>query len=164
MSRHGAVVKPGHGCVHEWLLRSDPQYMRLHVLARDGGVCAGCGTNTIALADAIRVLGRADMRFWSRPDSIAAGAVEALGYRVHDIHRLSLWEADHIVPVVEGGGECGLDGMRTLCVVCHRRESAALATYRADRRRTEAALVEAVAVDAPDDVIVRLAVQLVGRV
>jgi 5-methylcytosine-specific restriction endonuclease McrA len=25
------------------------------------------------------------------------------------------WEADHIVPVSEGGGLCGLDGYRTLC-------------------------------------------------
>jgi 5-methylcytosine-specific restriction enzyme A len=28
---------------------------------------------------------------------------------------------DHVVPVVEGGGECGLDGLRTLCVPCHRK-------------------------------------------
>ncbi len=25
------------------------------------------------------------------------------------------WEVDHVVPVVEGGGECGLDNLRTLC-------------------------------------------------
>ena len=25
------------------------------------------------------------------------------------------WEADHIIPVSEGGGLCGLDGYRTLC-------------------------------------------------
>lgn len=29
------------------------------------------------------------------------------------------WDADHIVPVVEGGGECGLDNYRTLCRPCH---------------------------------------------
>lgn len=31
------------------------------------------------------------------------------------------WEVDHIVPVVEGGGECGMDNLRTLCVPCHRQ-------------------------------------------
>lgn len=31
-----------------------------------------------------------------------------------------LWEMDHIVPVVEGGGSCGLDNLRTLCVPCHK--------------------------------------------
>jgi 5-methylcytosine-specific restriction enzyme A len=34
-----------------------------------------------------------------------------------------LWEADHIVPVAEGGGECSLDNMRTLCIPCHQTET-----------------------------------------
>jgi 5-methylcytosine-specific restriction endonuclease McrA len=41
------------------------------------------------------------------------------------IHR-SLWEADHIIPVIEGGGECDLDSIRTLCLRCHRKATAAL--------------------------------------
>ena len=49
--------------------------------------------------------------------------------------RSSGWEADHIVPVVEGGGSCGLENIRTLCIPCHRRETAALAGRRAARRR-----------------------------
>jgi hypothetical protein len=35
--------------------------------------------------------------------------------------RKSLWDADHIVPVVEGGGECDLSNIRTLCLRCHRQ-------------------------------------------
>ena len=31
----------------------------------------------------------------------------------------ALWDADHITPVALGGGGCGLDGMRTLCLPCH---------------------------------------------
>lgn len=45
------------------------------------------------------------------------------------------WEADHIVPVVEGGGECGLEGYRTLCLHCHKRETAKLARRRAAARK-----------------------------
>lgn len=45
------------------------------------------------------------------------------------------WEADHIMPVVEGGGCCGLDGYRTLCVPCHRDQTAALAARRATAKR-----------------------------
>lgn len=45
------------------------------------------------------------------------------------------WEMDHRVPVVEGGGSCGLENLRTLCRACHRRETAALARRRAERRR-----------------------------
>jgi 5-methylcytosine-specific restriction endonuclease McrA len=40
--------------------------------------------------------------------------------------RRSLWEADHIIPVIEGGGECDLDNIRTLCLRCHRKATAAL--------------------------------------
>jgi 5-methylcytosine-specific restriction protein A len=39
------------------------------------------------------------------------------------ISRKTLWDADHIVPVVEGGGECDLANIRTLCLVCHRQET-----------------------------------------
>ncbi len=44
--------------------------------------------------------------------------------------RRSLWDADHIVPVVEGGGECGLANMRTLCLKCHRAVTADLRRRR----------------------------------
>ncbi len=40
--------------------------------------------------------------------------------------RKSLWDADHIVPVVEGGGQCDLRNIRTLCVRCHREATRAL--------------------------------------
>jgi 5-methylcytosine-specific restriction endonuclease McrA len=40
-----------------------------------------------------------------------------------------LWEADHIVPVVLGGGMCGLDNYRTLCVPCHKKASARLTRH-----------------------------------
>jgi len=40
--------------------------------------------------------------------------------------RKTLWDADHIVPVIEGGGECDLSNMRTLCLKCHREATAGL--------------------------------------
>lgn len=45
------------------------------------------------------------------------------------------WEADHIVPVCEGGGGCGPEGYRTLCLQCHKAETARLAARRAQKRR-----------------------------
>ncbi len=47
----------------------------------------------------------------------------------------ALWQADHVVPVSEGGGLCGLDNMRTLCVLCHGEQTAQLASHRAQRAR-----------------------------
>lgn len=45
-------------------------------------------------------------------------AMKADGWPIGRQH--SWWEADHIVPVVEGGGQCGPDNYRTLCCRCHR--------------------------------------------
>ena len=39
--------------------------------------------------------------------------------------RRTLWDADHIVPVAAGGGECDLSNMRTLCLKCHRARTEA---------------------------------------
>lgn len=39
----GIVAGTGEGCVHEFLVRSRPQYARKCVWARDRGVCATCG-------------------------------------------------------------------------------------------------------------------------
>jgi hypothetical protein len=38
----------------------------------------------------------------------------------------STWQADHIVPLIEGGGS-GMENLRTLCVPCHGRQTAGLA-------------------------------------
>jgi 5-methylcytosine-specific restriction protein A len=40
--------------------------------------------------------------------------------------RKSLWDADHLIPVAEGGGECDLSNMRTLCLKCHRARTVEL--------------------------------------
>ena len=53
--------------------------------------------------------------------------------------RRSLWDADHILPVAEGGGQCDLENLRTLCLLCHREVTADLRR----RLRREAAVVDA---------------------
>jgi hypothetical protein len=48
--------------------------------------------------------------------------------------RKTLWDADHVMPVVLGGGCCGLEGLRTLCIPCHQQVTAKLASVRAAER------------------------------
>ncbi len=95
-------------CVHEWKLRSQPAYLREHVFRRDQGRCAHCGVDTVA---ALRELKR------SRGERQAT-LLKHWGLK--KLQQRSLWEADHILPVVEGGGECDVDNIRTLCRDCHR--------------------------------------------
>jgi hypothetical protein len=47
-------------------------------------------------------------------------------WRLREGSRKSMWDADHVVPVAEGGGQCDLSNMRTLCIRCHREATAAL--------------------------------------
>jgi 5-methylcytosine-specific restriction protein A len=104
--------------VHQWRLRTDPGYLRAQVFARDRGVCAVCGTDTEALRKDKRKLDYAARRQFENQ----WGA------------RRNLWDADHIVPVAEDGGECDLSNMRTLCVKCHLEATTALRRRLREKR------------------------------
>ena len=101
-------------CVHEWKLRSQPAYLREKVLLRDRGICANCRVDTLS---AYRRLRRS--RAGARKSQL-----EHWGLKKHS--RKSLWDADHIQPVAEGGGECDLANIRTLCLRCHRTTTSEL--------------------------------------
>jgi len=55
-------------------------------------------------------------------------------------HNSDWWDADHIVPIIEGGKN-ELANLRTLCLACHRGHTAALARRRADARKGKIALL-----------------------
>lgn len=52
------------------------------------------------------------------------------------------WDADHITPVIEGGGECGIENYRTLCIPCHVKATRELRARMKERRRLEKAIVK----------------------
>ena len=106
-------------CVHQWRLRSDPGYLRDLVFARDCGLCSACGTDTVVAYAALK-----RSRGPARAQSLALWGLKTVS------SRRSLWDADHIVPVVEGGGQCDLANMRTLCLKCHREATAELRARR----------------------------------
>ena len=97
-------------CVHQWKLRTDPGYLREQVFARDRGVCALCGADTEALRKNKRKLDYAARQRFEKEWGL----------------RRNLWDADHILPVSQGGGECDLANMRTLCLKCHREATSRL--------------------------------------
>lgn len=103
----------GDKCVHEWRLRTDPGFLREQVLNRDRGICAICGLDTTEFYS----------RFMTLPRSRRKRLAPKLGILPG---RKSFWDADHILPVAEGGGECSLSNIRTLCLWCHQEETARL--------------------------------------
>jgi hypothetical protein len=89
-------------CVHQWRLRSDPGYLRDQVFARDRGLCALCATDTLAAYAALK----------RSRGSARVQALELWGMKSVTARR-SLWDADHIRSVAEGGGQCDLDNLLT---------------------------------------------------
>ena len=132
----GAVRRPrrtfcSEQCVESLRVRTSPSAAREKVFERDRGRCADCGLDTQDLLRRLRNLRRRR----PGPEVIASARELARGFesaveigagRTILRIRRTLWQADHIVPVAEGGGGCGLDNLRTLCLPCHRLATAAL--------------------------------------
>lgn len=117
-------------CVNEYLA-TDPGRIRKAVFHRDRGVCAHCGRACAALQQKIRFrLMRRDVGAMRLVRILQALRIKTKS-NWFDVQ--TLWEADHIVPVVEGGGH-EMANLRTLCVVCHKRETRALLARLKARR------------------------------
>jgi len=112
-------------CVHEWRLRSSTSYLRDCVFERDQGVCALCSADTHAFRRRVMRL-----PFAQRMQQLKA--LQQSG--VINKRRKSWWEADHILPVVEGG-DSNLENIRTLCIPCHRAVTRELRERRRYTRR-----------------------------
>lgn len=122
-------------CADEWAVRNNPSLMRQRVYHRDRGVCALCGVDAA-------VLGKVLAAEWNRV-KMARSAPERRERQAFRqryrwfFSRTSYWDADHIVPVSEGGGECSLENIRTLCVPCHQVVTRELSKRKASHRRQE---------------------------
>jgi 5-methylcytosine-specific restriction endonuclease McrA len=164
---------------------SDPREARRLVRKRDKTVCAACGVNTNKLRRELRTQAAKDSDKTQAKDrnkaSKGAGKKRAgaktrrqspaAGKRASTLGltrllrergfktRKSLWELDHIVPLIDGGGH-GLDNLQTLCTPCHKAKTIREARERAARRAlgqvdegpvTTATAVAASATDSPPD-------------
>lgn len=61
----------------------------------------------------------AKFRVWQRDH----GKCAVCGRQCTDWRETDDWEADHIIPLKDGGG-FGLDNLQTLCRGCHRKKTA----------------------------------------
>lgn len=124
-------------CVDAYLAEKGWQHLRGAVRKRDRGVCALCGTDTVLQCRILMHVRRIEKRNgdyrWQQHGELK----RLLG---HDVHLKDQWQADHIIPRCEGGRN-ELDNLRTLCIPCHKAETARLAARRAADRRDAAAVL-----------------------
>ena len=123
----------GSACREIAYVTTDPAFARRKVWQRDKGVCAECGCDTSKIARIMRWAEKFGVPTWYYSEGIVTitRLLRQMGFKTNH-----LWEMDHIEPVVEGGGLCGLENLRTLCVPCHRLDTKELAGRRASMKRT----------------------------
>jgi 5-methylcytosine-specific restriction endonuclease McrA len=97
--------------------------LRSQVGRRDRGVCALCRVDCRALR----------RTYASLPKHKRAAFADAHGIPKRR-RRSTWWDADHIVPVAEGGRHTP-DNLRTLCLRCHKVQTRALTERRTKARR-----------------------------
>lgn len=102
-------------CVHELQLRTNGRYLRDCVYQRDKGVCDICKIDTKKIAKEALQLNTKEREEYLKSYSISLK--RKIWKRKHGG---GLWDADHILAVKDGGGQCGLENIRTLCIKCHK--------------------------------------------
>ncbi len=112
-------------CTDEALIRCWPSHARKLVFKRDKGVCGACGLDTVKAetiikAHAKEVHGPMVPCWGNNMRQMRGSEAVEMFLNLKRGNRRTLWEANHILPVIEGGGACGLDNFETLCLWCHR--------------------------------------------
>ena len=102
-------------CVHELLLRTNGRYLRDCVYKRDKGICELCKIDTKKIAKEALHLKTEEREVFLKKYNISLK--RKIWKRKHGG---GLWDADHIIAVKDGGGSCGLENIRTLCIKCHK--------------------------------------------
>ena len=105
-------------CAHEIKIRTNHRYMKNCVYKRDRGVCQECQIDTKQIAKQILSLQQDEKLVFLKENSISSK--RKIFKRKYGG---GLWDADHILAVKDGGGQCGLDNLRTLCIPCHKKKT-----------------------------------------
>lgn len=123
-------------CVHNWRMRSDTGYLRKLVYERDLGQCATCKIDTrytrIEIENAAREAMMKNGVWFCDNDPDYLSVLHKHNLTAKEAKK-SLWQADHIVEVADGGGESDLSNFQTLCTKDHKIKSAESRRKRAAR-------------------------------
>lgn len=98
--------------------------IREQLFTLEQGKCQKCGIDANALYLRIQSLQPAErLNALIHANWYIPKGKKALDKLLQHPKEGDFWQADHIIPVAEGGGSCGLDNLRTLCTPCHQNET-----------------------------------------
>jgi len=121
-------------CKKEYQVRVSGTAARRALFESERGICQLCFLDAHSLYQSVTVLNVRDRPAFLAESPYSSLPQQMLKKMVMDPKEGMFWEADHITPVSEGGGECGLDNYRTLCVMCHRKATEELNRRLKQRR------------------------------
>ncbi|XP_075843902.1 DNA annealing helicase and endonuclease ZRANB3 isoform X3 [Microtus pennsylvanicus] len=127
-------------CQEEFWIRSNNSYLRAQVFAAEHGVCQLCGVNAQELFLRVRDAPKSQRKSLLDAAWTEKLPLEQLNEMLRNPGEGHFWQVDHIKPVYEGGGQCSLDNLQTLCTVCHRERTAQQAKERNQARRRSLAM------------------------
>lgn len=107
-------------CAAEARIRRSPEFAADLFRFKYGTRCASCGQDE-ALQE----------KTW-----LAAHALLQAQHLSRLLKPFPTFQLDHIRPVADGGGECGLENYRLMCRLCHQGVTTAWQRERARRRKS----------------------------
>ncbi|KAJ6422457.1 hypothetical protein OIU84_027422 [Salix udensis] len=122
-------------CCEEYRIRTSSRSLRQELFQIEHGVCTICRLDCHQLVRTIKPLSLERRReYIEEAAPNVASQKKLLDKLANNACEGNAWHADHIVPVYRGGGECKLENMRTLCVACHSKVTAAQRAERCSTR------------------------------
>ena len=106
-------------CHWEYMIKHSPEFAAAMFREKYGARCAGCGRDEEVEHD-----------LW-----LQASLVLKPSGLLHYLLPFKAFPLDHVRPVIDGGGSCGMENYRLLCPKCHTGITATFNRDRAARRR-----------------------------
>ena len=138
-------------CEKDMKAKASSGAARRQLMKRDRGVCAMCNLDCATLIKRLQSIekspepGSEAAPVWKeqREQLLCRKEYQSFSSRLSKAMKEALvdkalsgkaWQADHIIPVFEGGGQCTITNLRTLCTACHRDVTAEQASKRKRER------------------------------
>lgn len=119
-------------CMDAYYMVTSSKHLRAAVFGRDHGVCAECGIDCEALEQRVNAMDQEQR-------NVACKILEDNGFTLNRWYgrRMlgSLWDADHVDALNEGGSSWLLGNVQTLCHPCHKEKTADQAGRKGKQRR-----------------------------
>ncbi|CAE8633637.1 unnamed protein product, partial [Polarella glacialis] len=105
-------------CAEKGRVRTNSQFARKLLFGMERGICQVCGLHAQELFERVQAMTPPE-----RHQELLRAGFGVSPSLLDRPHEGLFWQADHILPVSEGGGEADLTNLRTLCTPCHAKET-----------------------------------------